>query len=202
MFRIEWDSGRSYYFDAEHVSGCLKQGVWKLVEMPLGEFFKFETKQGTCVCTYTKQASGNPIISWANTSTTRYSEKDCRANIESGEWSVLPSEPAQTAEQSSENAFKALEDVVRNRKQLNMQNGSTLVFSTGSAVTSTCEDSVWESSNNMLDSIKAFTQSGKFSVGIHRGIYTVYGRDDEYKATSDKQLVEVMKALEILEGCV
>ena len=60
--------------------------------MPLGVTFQFETKHGTCVCTYLKQASGNPIIAWAGMSTSRYTEKDCRANIESGEWIVIPSE--------------------------------------------------------------------------------------------------------------
>lgn len=130
---------------------------------------------------------------------TDYGVEVVRKHIESGAWTVLPSEPTQTAEQSSENAFKALEDVVRNHKQLNMENGSKVVFSTG-------EDSAWESSSNasdtLLDTIKAFTQDGLFHVAFSEGIYKVYCYNAEYSVTSDAQLVQVMKALEVLEGCL
>lgn len=192
--------------------------------MPLGESFHFRTRGDDILYTYEKVGTGTKVSwyvqgEWHDTDC--YGISTVRDYIKRGVWAVVPSEPTQTTEQSSENAFKALEDVVRNHKQLNMENGSTIeickvgdlmkaAVNIPASASKECVEVMHTLIANfnepmpqpLLEAIKAFTASGKYNVAVYKGGYTVYCPNDEYRASSDKQLVEVMRALETLEGCV
>jgi hypothetical protein len=151
--------------------------------MPLGESFRFTALGLSQV--YTAESVGEDMrvpIRWVDVDgvshSTDYGVEVARKHIESGAWEILPTVESasnvQTEEEAYCAAFSALDGVIRGAKE----------------------------DGSLLDTIKAFTASGKYNVAIYKGGYTVYCPNDEYRVTSDEQLVEVMKALETLEGCL